>query len=212
MPSLRAALIFYGFLNALLYASLLPLWEGFDEPFHYGYVQELSSGRGIPVLGKTPLSSEVWMSLELAPASDVVKQNLPQVTTFGEYFQFSEAVRRSLRERLDHLPCDGMPNGQNYEAQQAPLAYALLAVADRAWASAGLTTRVWRLRLICAAFASLTTTILLFRLGNRLGLPGDFQSSVVFIVLSSEMFYATTAHVANDWLAVPLTWCCCSND
>src|SRR5262249_15883837 len=28
--------------------------------------------------------------------------------------------------------------------------------------------------------------------------------TVTFIVLSSQMFYATTAHIANDWLAVPL--------
>ena len=30
---LRTVLLIYGALNAFLYAGLLPLWEGFDEPF-----------------------------------------------------------------------------------------------------------------------------------------------------------------------------------
>ena len=36
--AIQALLIAYGAANALLYATLLPLWEGFDEPFHYSYV------------------------------------------------------------------------------------------------------------------------------------------------------------------------------
>ena len=36
--AIQGLLIAYGVANALLYATLLPLWEGFDEPFHYSYV------------------------------------------------------------------------------------------------------------------------------------------------------------------------------
>ena len=42
------ALTAYGILNGVLYGSLLPLWEGFDEPFHYAYVQALSTGKSLP--------------------------------------------------------------------------------------------------------------------------------------------------------------------
>ncbi len=31
---MRVALAVYGMVSALAYAALLPLWEGFDEPFH----------------------------------------------------------------------------------------------------------------------------------------------------------------------------------
>ena len=63
------AVALFGILNATLYCLLLPLWEGFDEPFHYGYVQTLSAKGELPVLGKTRLSREVLQSLHLAPAS-----------------------------------------------------------------------------------------------------------------------------------------------
>ena len=38
---LRHAIMMFGILNACLYSALLPLWEGFDEAFHYGYVETL---------------------------------------------------------------------------------------------------------------------------------------------------------------------------
>lgn len=88
---------FYGCLNAVLYASLLPLWEGFDEPFHYGYVQELSDQKQFPQLGRSLLSQDICRSLEIAPQSHVIKQNLPWVTTFDIHFQLmpEERVRRT---------------------------------------------------------------------------------------------------------------------
>jgi hypothetical protein len=41
-------------------------------------------------------------------------------------------------------------------------------------------------------------------LANRVNLPQVAGRTVIFVVLSSQMFYGTTAHIANDWLAVPL--------
>jgi len=202
---MRLALIAYGILNAVLYASLLPLWEGFDEPFHYAYVQQLSARHTLPLLGASYLSREVLASLAIAPASPSVKQNLPQVPTYEDYFRMPASERNLMRARLESLPGEYAPStGLNYEAQQAPLAYLLLAPADRMWSSATLPTRIWRLRLVCGVFASAATAFFLFLLAQRLHLPRRFEGALVFTVLSSQMFYATTAHVSNDWLAVPL--------
>lgn len=81
----RRLLVAYALTNALLY-SLLPLWEGFDEPFHFAYVQQLANGQGLPDPRVARLSSEVGASILLAPASQVVKQNLPQVTFICRVF------------------------------------------------------------------------------------------------------------------------------
>jgi len=35
-------------------------------------------------------------------------------------------------------------------------------------------------------------------------LPERFRNAAVFLVLSSQMLYASNAHIANDWLAIPL--------
>jgi hypothetical protein len=198
--------ITYGCLNAFLYASLLPLWEGFDEPFHYGYVQELSDQQRLPQLGRSLLSQEVCRSLEIAPQSHIVKQNLPWVTTFDIYFRLTpEEIARRTRELRRTLPrgLNGACAG-NYEAHQAPLAYVLLAPINVLLKDANLPQRVWYLRVVCAILSCISTAAALCLLASRLGVPAVVANTVIFLVLSSQMFYATTAHIANDWLAVPL--------
>lgn len=204
---MRTLLVCYGILNGILYVSLLPLWDGFDEPFHYAYVQALSHGCGFPVLRRTPISQEIWRSIEIAPASDAVKTNLPVVTTYAEWFGLEAAERARRRGQLESLRAEtGCPDrgALNYEAQQAPLAYVLLAGPDFLWRNVPLMERVWRLRMLCAIAASLATALGAFRLARQLRLREEFANAAVFVVLSTQMFYATTAHLANDWLAVPL--------
>ncbi|MGC9971967.1 MAG: hypothetical protein ABSE56_15420 [Bryobacteraceae bacterium] len=204
---MRRLLVCYGILNSVLYVSLLPLWDGFDEPFHYGYVQALSHGCGLPVLGRTTVFEEIWQSLAIAPGSYAVKKNLPVVTTFEEWFGLEAVDRARLRGQLESLrPGTGCASvgPSNYEAQQAPLAYALLAVPDYIWLRLPLIERVWRLRLLCAVASSIATALAAFRLARQLKLREEFAAAAVFVVLSWQMFYAATAHITNDWLAIPL--------
>jgi hypothetical protein len=205
--SWHVALAAYAVLNGMLYACLMPLWEGFDEPFHYAYVQRLATRGGLPISGKTPLSAELWQSLHLAPGSYLVKRNLPFVMTYSEYFALPPADRESLRNRLDTLDTalrhDDVPGTSNYEAQQPPLAYAVLAVTDRLWADVPLPARILRLRLLCAVSAGLLVAFLTLWLAELLGLPAPARYGAAFVVLSSQMLYACVARVANEWLAIP---------
>jgi hypothetical protein len=203
----RAALLAFGLLNAILYAGLMPLWEGFDEPFHYGYIQHLWAAHALPVQRQTTLSEEVWQSIALAPASPVVKHNLPMVTTYDDFSRLSAEEREARRRRLEQLDpaLAAVPSqAPNYESQQAPLAYGLLAPFNALWSRTPLPTRIWLLRLICAAAATLSTGLLTLRLARLLGLDPPAQLAALFLLFSSQMFYATAAHVANDWLALPL--------
>jgi hypothetical protein len=203
----RIGLAAFGLVNAVLYAGLLPLWEGFDEPFHYAYVQQISHRRTIPEPGRSVLSQEVQDSLALVPVAAGVKKNLGGGITFGEYFRLPPARRTELREQLEALdPRLGFqPSAApNYEAQQAPLAYLLLSPFDALWSGVPLPRRILRLRLVCAIASVLLTLAGIFRLGGVLAMPPPFVSAAAFVVLCSQMFYATTSHVSNDWLAVPL--------
>jgi len=205
---LRTALLLaYGACNAALYAGLLPLWDGFDEPFHYSYVEQLARHAELPVEGRATLSQEVWDSLALAPGSYLVKRNIGQVVAFDEYFARPAAERAELRARLQGLdPRTGGARSDmpNYEAHQPPLAYAILAVFDRLWSNAPLLARVLRLRLLCGILSAIAMGLLTLRIAARLGLDDRWAEVAAFLVLSSQMFYAATAHVANDWLAIPL--------
>ena len=201
------ALALFALLHGLLYCFLLPLWEGFDEPYHYGYVEHLGSEREAPVDGRTLLSEEIWQSMHLVPASYVNVRNVPDLIPYSEYFKMDPAARRALRARLFALPPElrtketGPPN---YEAQQPPLAY--LPLVAMQWVAPGgsLLRRVFRLRLFCV-FASLALLIYaLARLGQSMGMNPAYLAAAVFLLLTTQNLYAAVAHVANDWLSVAL--------
>jgi hypothetical protein len=151
----------------------------------------------------------VFESFRLAPVSEIVyrriRQGVPDAISFTAWFTLPEVERKHRRLDLYSLRPDVQDSaGPNYEAQQAPLSYILLAPLDWLMSSLPLTSRVLVLRLVVA----ISSTLLLFfgaaRLCRELSIPEPFATAVLFTMFSSEMLYATTAHVANDWLAVLL--------
>jgi hypothetical protein len=206
-PFARRLLLAYGLLNALLYSSLLPLWEGFDEPFHFGYIQSLAEGRGFPEPRSSLLSGQVGASLLLVPGSAIVKQNLPNIRTYQEYFELPRARRTAMREQLRSLRGPGRGEDArilNYEGQQAPLAYLLLTVPERIITGLPLPDRVLALRILGAFCGAILLYFGAGRLFDELQLNEPWKSAAIFCIFSTQMLWATIAHVANDWLAVPL--------
>lgn len=200
-------LLTYGAANALLYSSMLPLWEGFDEPFHFGYVQYLANGYGLPDPRTAFLSQEIGSSILIAPASQVVQVNLPEVKTYSEYFSFPSNQRAALRKQLDEIRPEGRRQNShflNYEAHHAPFAYLLLALPERALAGVSLPRRVLVLRVMGAFAGALLLYAGAETLFRELGIPEPYNSAAIFCVFSCQMTWATIAHVANDWLSVPL--------
>ena len=201
------ALALFALLHGLLYCSLLPLWEGFDEAYHYGYVEHLRLTREAPVSEQTLLQEEIWQSMHLAPASYLNVRNVPGLISYRSYFEMDAAARRDLRARLFALPPElrtretGPPN---YEAQQAPLAYLPLVAMQWVAPGSALPWRVFRLRLFCV-FASLALLVYaVARLGQSMGMNPAYLAAAVFMLLMTQNLYAAVAHVANDWLSVAL--------
>ena len=113
----------------MLYSIVLPVWAGFDEPFHYGYVQTLSTDASIPRLGTTTISQEIRESLRWTPISRLLHDAMPGSTSLETWAQLSEGERQGRLAKLGALRWElGQRASEikNYEAQQAPLAYALL--------------------------------------------------------------------------------------
>ena len=201
-------IVVYALVNGFLYALLLPLWEGFDEPFHYAYVQTLSLTGRLPVIGESSMSREVWESLTLVPASHIVERNIPGLVTFDAYFQWPQEQRREQRRKLAAIPRNTPQElhteHENYQAHHPPLAYAALAIPDRLLSGQPLLTRVRALRLLCVVLSVILTAMAAVALCGCLGVYAPFRELVVLLVFSSQMFYASTAHICNDWLAIPL--------
>ena len=204
----RRLLLAYALANAVLYSMLLPLWEGFDEPFHFGYVQYLANGIGLPDPRTSGLSQEVASSLLLAPGSLAVKRNIPEITSYPEIFGWPESARQQAHRRLWNIDTGlrwQQSDFSDYEALQAPLAYAVLTVPERALARMALPSRVLSLRIIAGTIGALLLLLGAERLAGQLGISGAHKEAAIFCTFSSQMLWATLSHVANDWLAVPLT-------
>ena len=208
---IRLLLAAYGLLNAALYGSLLPLWEGFDEEFHYGYVQYLGAHASFPVLGATGLSEEINRSIDLLPMSHVMIDNLHLhgVRTFSEYFALPGNERRALHDEAWRIPTDlraveSMRHYRNYEVHHAPLAYILMAIPDTLMQHVPLPRRVWILRMLVGSACVLLILPAILGLAREFGLDAHYAAVLAFLLFSSQMFWATIAHIGNDWLSVPL--------
>ena len=210
-PWLIGFILVFALTNGVLYALLLPLWEGFDESSHYGYVQEISVRNHIPSPSNSSLSEEIWESLLLAPVSHVVQHTIPELRTFESYFALTSIERHTLRKQLQDISPQERSNypivRPIYEAHHAPAAYLLLSIPDKLLSGFPLLVRVRALRII-----SITLSILLMASGaialcSHFKVLSPLREFVLLLTFSSQMFYATAAHISNDWLAVPLvTW------
>ncbi len=193
--------------NAILYSSLLPLWEGFDEPAHYGYIEQLVIHRQLPLMNRTTLPADIRDSLKLVPVSWLLHNALPGSISFEDWFQLSSQQRRDRRIALRKLsPALATQSSDvlNYEAQQAPLAYLLVAPLDAAFSRAPLPERVLYLRF----FVSIVSALLLYAASSllltALNVEGAFRWAALACIFESQMLWASIAHVSNDWLSIPL--------
>jgi hypothetical protein len=207
MFNVRLLLLIFGVAQAVLYSSLLPLWEGFDEPWHYGYVQRLATGGGLPVLGKTSLSKELWASMLICPVSHVVHSALPELQPFDAYFRLSPEARAQERNALETLPRDGAVSTThiNYEIQQAPLAYAVLAIPGFLLRNVALPARILWLRIFNAVLCAAATFLAAEYLFRRLDLPEAWRALGIFCIFACQMYWATSAHIASDGIALALS-------
>jgi Predicted membrane protein (DUF2142) len=203
---IRHVILLFGISNACLYSGLLPLWEGFDEPFHYSYVESLWQTHELPVLGRTLIPQDVFDSFQFAPVSYIVHRWIPQTTTLDAWFSLPPSEKGRRRGELKQLrPQPRSRAGTTYEAHHPPLAYLILALLDWPMSHASITVRVLALRLFAAVLATVLLYLGAAALCQALHLPERFANAALFTIFCSEMLYATIAHVANDWLAVGLS-------
>ncbi len=189
--------------NASLYSALLPLWEGFDEAFHYAYVETLWQTGRLPQLGRTLVPNDVFRSLELVPFSHVVHRWIPGSITFDAWFLLPQAEKEQRRRELELIrPEPASSSRPNYQAHQPPLPYIMLVLLDWPMSKAPITIRVLALRLFAAALSTILLYLGATALLRTLEIPERFANAALFTIFCSQMLYATIAHVANDWLAV----------
>jgi hypothetical protein len=211
-PHARAAvisLLLIFFARGLFYCLVMPLWEGFDEPYQFAAVQHVALTGHMPS-PTTPTSREVAASLYLSPAPWMLRlHDLPKpVITYEQYWKLAQQEREKLRGGLLSLPNDWTreasdPPIANYEGQQAPLYYFIAAPILRATSGLTLPGQVFVLRLFSLLLACATLP-LGYALAERALRDKRLALLATVLVVAMPEFLIDICRVSNEPLALLL--------
>src|SRR5579883_2722197 len=91
------------FVRLLFYASVTPLWEGFDEYSHFGVMQSLVAHGRMPS-GTERLSREVDASLRLVPVPYAQRSYGAGAVSEDVFWRLPQTEREQRLRALAELP------------------------------------------------------------------------------------------------------------
>lgn len=192
--------------RGLFYCSFLPLWEGYDEWAHFAYIERLTTRGALLVDRGECVSREVLRSLQLAPLPQE-PWDLPKPSaTHDEYWQLPPEARLERQERLRSIPPawsrEPVTSGPRiYEALQPPLYYWLLSGPYRLAGDAPLADRVFLLRYLSLAIASLAVPLVFLVALQVLRSPAAALGTAALLTAMPE-FMIDVCRVGNECLGV----------
>jgi 4-amino-4-deoxy-L-arabinose transferase-like glycosyltransferase len=194
--------------RALFYCAVFPLWEGYDEPSHFAFVQFEAWQPGLPV-ASTPVSREVAASLHLLPLSWEQRLHViaPPTYTEDSYWNLPSEEREAMQKQVHALPREWQKEPATapamYEAQQAPLYYWLMAFPTRLAWQWSLPARVMLVRVLSALLVSLVVPIAYEAAVLVLGSRAQALGIVAVITCMPELMI-DMCRVGNDSLSLVL--------
>lgn len=192
------------------YASMFPLWEGYDEFAHFGVIRAMTA-KGILLVPRDQRGPrDVEESLKLAPVPwevrgwDVFRSSL----TEEAYWGLQPEERREREARLRDMPPswereDAVGGISAYEALQPPLYYWLMAPALYVLKGSGLLAQVMLLRWIGVVIASLVVP-LTFEIALTVTQRESVALGCSAVVAVMPGFVTNVARVSNEPLAILL--------
>lgn len=198
------ALLWSTFLiRGFFYAAVLPIWEGYDEPYHFAYIQCLAATHKPPTLA-TPISRQVDASLHVLPLPWMLKFHaIPQpLYTHDDFWRLPAPARELLMRKFEAIPPGwgrepSLQRVLNYEAQQPPLYYLLSWPVLVLLSNASLETQILTLRFVAIVLASVVVPIaylLVWRITRRT----TEVFSILGLALLMPELYINLARVSNE--------------
>ena len=206
-PFRRALILIWAFfiIKSTFYCFLFPLWEGFDEFAHYGFVQYIAVQRGLPE-PDARLSRDVEESLALSPLPWTLRDWLPPHVTHDGYWQLAPTERDFRGNQLRNIPNSLRQQsgvGYLYEGKQPPLYYWILSMVFGSLSSLRLIDAVFILRLVSIMIASIVVPVT-FVTAEYVFHNKTRALQVTALVAALPGLYIDIARVGNDSLAIPL--------
>lgn len=178
-------------IQGVFYCTILPAWEGFDEPIHLAYIQFISETKMFPVYGHSEISTEIQSSIESMPVS---RSLLPR-SELHYADSYVKAVQKVQPHTHGNIPL--------YEAHQPPLYYLVMLIPYKLFESQNLLTRLYATRF-CSIFLASFFILPAYGISRELT---QSKAKRLFIIYTAVMFpglYVDIARVGNDSLGVLL--------
>jgi 4-amino-4-deoxy-L-arabinose transferase-like glycosyltransferase len=212
MKNTRTVLLFIWMcfvFRGLFYCAVLPVWEGYDEPFHFAYFQQLETNRSIP-RPDAPVSRQIEQSLHLLPLPWLMAQSHlpPPLFSHEQYWTLAPSKRLDLQHTLQSMPQDwareaGTENIGNYESKQMPLYYLLLFPVLHWSASLAFPAQVFLLRFVSVLLASLVVP-LGYQIARSTFRNNALALSMLALIATLPELLINLARVGNESLALVL--------
>ncbi len=171
-----------GLLRGLFWVATTEVWSPIDEAHHYGFVQSLATGHGIPTVGKDVMPVEVVEVIKASPT--LASRSTPHLPTLDDgYWSVASS---------------------QYEAVQPPLYYVLLVPAYWVSRPFGFVASIYGLR-IGSVLIALAAVPLTWMLAKELfpRRPAVWLAAPAVLVAING-FNTNLATIGNDALVVPV--------
>jgi hypothetical protein len=196
-------------IRGVYYSVQLPLWEGLDEWAHFAALEWFAEHGRMPTRGDL-VSDEVVRSLELAPLAWSNNGWVVGAVNHDDFWRLPAAERARRRAELARLTAAYRRTGElpsaiqrQYEAQQPPLYYALLAIPYRMTSACPIERQVLWLRCLSLLLASAAIP-LAWSLARGLAASRRAAVPVAAFVAAMPVVPLYFARVGNDALAFAL--------
>jgi hypothetical protein len=210
-------------LLGLAHVAALPPWEGFDEPAHYSYLQQLADRGELPRLPAARMGRDVERYSRVAPLpySSVPPFEQNGGLTYQAFFAGFDGTMSGPRPFAHQPPREARHyvagSGDNWEAQHPPLYYLVLAPVYVATRHLSWSLHLGALRLasyllawtalVVGAYACATTAPALF--GGGRAAPQWAMLGIATWPILLPSWFPEMARLGNDSLTALLlagTW------
>jgi len=198
VPSL---LIIFFIIQGVIFSGMYPLWEGWDEPNHFAYVQHIAEKKTLPTqIDK--ISREISFTYDKIPLNPILVPPGKSVQDFWKNYTVNEILENknslseiSYSERINTIQ---QPIG---ETKNPPLAYITQVPIYFLMYDQGIFERTFALRI----FSVLVTSIAILFAFKTISLifKDNFMriGSLMFIVFN-PMFTTNITRINNEFLTI----------
>ena len=176
------------------------MWEGFDEPAHFAYVQHIVENKELPTVNST-ISNEVWYTMDKLPLNTYLADRGKFYAPFWSSFNLTQS--KIDQNTISNIPTIERTRGSGgiWEAQLPPMAHLVQVPIYLLFYNQDILVRAYALRIFSvlvtalAIFISYRTIALIFKdYFMRLG-------SLMFMVFN-PMFTMDISRVNNEFFTI----------